>query len=103
MFGSTSRLGFAVRVGRSAGRRCRAGTAAVVAMVLVLGFADAVTPSAAAAAPATLTAAAKPACPADRPDQTSALVAARVCGGRVAVSGLTTARTQVWAEANGTL
>jgi RHS repeat-associated protein len=74
---------------------------AVLSMLLVVSLVYAVATPAAAAPP--VAAPAKVVCPADRPDQSSALVAARLCGGRVGVSSLTTARTLVWAEANGTL
>jgi hypothetical protein len=43
------------------------------------------------------------ACPQGREDRLSAKMAARLCGGRVEVTGELTETTQVWAEPNGTL
>src|SRR6266545_4281992 len=46
---------------------------------------------------------AKPACPAQRPDETSAAIAAKLCGSRVEVTSRLSETTQVWANPDGTL
>jgi RHS repeat-associated protein len=56
-------------------------------------------PHRAVAAPAK----AKPACPASRPDEAAALVTARLCGGRVLVSGDESETRQVYAMPDGSL
>jgi RHS repeat-associated protein len=79
--------------------------ATVTSLALVLSLAEIPVQQgrALAAPPAPPAAPAKPVCPADRPDQTSAAVAAKLCGGRVEVSGLLSETTQVWANPDGTL
>ena len=63
-----------------------------------------IAPDAAAATPiAAAAAAAKVVCPKDRPDVTAAAVSARLCGGRVEVSGAVTETTQTWVNPDGTL
>jgi hypothetical protein len=42
-------------------------------------------------------------CPGERPDTASAAIAAKLCGGRVGVTNLTTETTLVWANADGTM
>ncbi|MDT4987449.1 MAG: hypothetical protein QOI74_1543, partial [Micromonosporaceae bacterium] len=68
--------------------------AAVVAVVAGFGLVPFAQP---------VTAAPKPACPAQRVDEASALIAARGCAGRVEVEGRRSETTQVWANADGTL
>ncbi len=68
---------------------------AVVLVASLLGVAS--LPGRAVAAPA------KKVCPASRPDEASALLTARWCGGKVEVSGDMTETTQVWANADGSL
>src|SRR5690242_11119594 len=85
---------------RRARRRGRwlAGRAGVVALTMVTSLLS-IVPLAdrAAAAPAKP---AKPACPATRPDEASALMMARLCGGKVEVSGDLSETTEVWANPN---
>lgn len=57
---------------------------------------------AAAAQPAAPAAPSSPRCPADRPDPVSAMVAARLCGGRVGVRSETAESVLVFADAAGT-
>ncbi|WP_432838080.1 LamG-like jellyroll fold domain-containing protein [Dactylosporangium sp. CA-092794] len=78
------------------------GTVAVVAASLLVAL-PAAGPAYAAPAKAPVKAPAKPACPPDRPDEVSAAVAAKLCGGRVEVTGLRSETTQVWANADGTM
>lgn len=83
------------------GRRRRWGQrlALTLALVLVATIAQvptAKTPIAQAAVPAS-----KPVCPVDRPDEVSALVAARLCGDRVQVASATSATSRTWALPSG--
>src|SRR4051794_14411098 len=43
------------------------------------------------------------ACPALRPDEASALLAATTCGGRVEIASRTTERSRAWAEKSGSI
>lgn len=52
---------------------------------------------------ATPAAAAKPVCPAGLPDENAALTTARLCGGPVGISGMTTETDTAVAQANGTV
>src|SRR6266511_3529355 len=94
VFVSLSRRGSRRWLGRLA-----AGTAlALAASLLQAPFAAA--PAHAAPRPA---APARPACPAQRPDETSAAIAAKLCRGRVEVTYRLSETTQVWANPDGTL
>ena len=94
VFVSLSRRGSRRWLGRLA-----AGTAlALAASLLQAPFAAA--PAHAAPRPA---APARPACPAQRPDETSAAIAAKLCRGRVEVTNRLSETTQVWANPDGTL
>ncbi|WP_432838765.1 hypothetical protein [Dactylosporangium sp. CA-092794] len=67
--------------------------------MLAVTLLDAVAaPNAVQAAPA-----GKPACPADRVDRVSAVMVARLCGGKVEVSGEKSETLQVWANPDGSL
>jgi RHS repeat-associated protein len=73
---------------------------AVLALTVVLSLLTVTAlPHRASAAPAK----AKPACPASRPDEAAALVTARLCGGRVLVSGDESETRQVFAMPDGSL
>nr|BFE60672.1 hypothetical protein GCM10020063_051980 [Dactylosporangium thailandense] len=75
------------------------------ALTLGLALALVVTLTAAVAAPEPVQAAppAKPACPADRPDRTAAVLAARWCGGKVEVADARSETERLWAEADGSM
>src|SRR5262245_21719035 len=73
-----------------------------VSILLSLALVAALTQAQPAPAGAT-TAAAVPQCPAARADETPALLAGRVCGQRVQVSGATSESTLLWANPDGTL
>src|SRR5262245_59769753 len=74
-----------------------------VSILLSLALVAALTQAQPAPAGATAAAAAVPQCPAERADETSALLAARLCGQRVQVSGATSESTLLWANPDGTL
>src|SRR5690349_18688057 len=74
-----------------------AGLAGVLVASLLWAPPVSANPGGALAAPS------KPACPASRPDEVSAMVAARLCGGDVQVDRDATESSQVWAQANGQL
>lgn len=80
-------------------RGVRRGLHKAMPLVLVASILTAVTaPKPAVAAPP-----AKPSCPAQRPDRVSAVMAARLCGGKVEVSGEKSETLQLWANPDGTL
>src|SRR6266498_3038156 len=80
--------------------RLAAGTALALAASLLQAPPFAAATAHAAPRPA---APAKPACPAQRPDETSAAIAAKLCGSRVEVTSRLSETTQVWANPDGTL
>src|SRR5690242_8452456 len=81
------------------GSRALRPVALAMAAVMVLSGMETLTPSAAEAAP--VTAPAKPACPDDRPDATSASLTARLCGKKVEVTGARTEKSLLWALPEG--
>jgi RHS repeat-associated protein len=88
------------------GGRWSARLAAGLAVVVTATVAPALTTrrTAAAAPPVPVVAApARVECPKDRPDVASAAVSAKLCGGRVEVSGLISETSQTWVNADGTL
>jgi RHS repeat-associated protein len=82
---------------RRGGARRRGRLAAAAALSLVASLAVAIPlPSAAAAA-------ASPVCPVSRPDQTSALITARMCNGRVSIDSLENETDVAYALPNGSI
>jgi len=83
----------------AAWRRLRPLTPVVV--LVMLASMVALPPRAGAAVAAEVAQQPPAACPESRPDRTSAIVAARLCDGRVRVDSLTSETTEVWANADG--
>jgi hypothetical protein len=85
-------------------RRGRTRTAAIAGFLTVaLTGALVEAPATPALAARPSQAAPKPACPADRPDKTAALVTARLCGGQVGITAYTNEYDQAWALPNGSV
>src|SRR5688572_23140459 len=82
--------------------RVRLWLAFGLSMALVMTLADFAVPRPAQAQPVAEPAATVK-CPESRPDRTSALLAARLCEGKVLVDEFTSETAQVWANANGTM
>gem|GEM_PF-3898693 len=83
----------------TAGSRRRGVVAAGVAVVLTVSLLGEVQARPAQAAPAS----AKSSCPASRPDDQSAVITARMCGGKVRIDGDESPTTEVYALPNGSL
>jgi hypothetical protein len=90
------------RVGVRDGTR-RWPAAVQLGLVVVLGLATSGLVRTGRAATVADPAAVRAACPAVRPDEAAALMAARACGGRVEVASRLTERSRAWAEASGSI